>query len=90
MYGPGPWELTYLQVKTLHDQLRRMLVEGGFMKNTANSYLRACNRVVLFDVTSIFGRSGSLQDVETLQQKVKTYKDGDTPREARPSHQGSP
>jgi hypothetical protein len=77
LYGPGPsWNLSYLQVKTLHDQLRGMLVEGGLLKNTANSYLKACNRVVLFGVTFDFGRAGSLLDVEKLQEKVKSYTEG--------------
>jgi hypothetical protein len=76
LYGRGPWSLTYLQVKTLHDQLKGLLVEGGLSRNTATSYLKACNRVVLFGATFDFGRTGSLQDVEKLQAKVKSYTEG--------------
>ena len=76
LYGPGPWNLTYLQVKSLHDQLKGLLMEGGFLNNTAKSYLKACNRVVLFGASFEFGRNGSLQDIEKLQIKFKSYSEG--------------
>lgn len=76
LYGKTTPELTYLQVKDLHGQLKSLLKTAGWVDPTINSYLRACMRSVLFGADFEFAKSGSLLDVEKVQDKIRGYSNG--------------